>query len=67
MIALGMPFPEVKEIGHWISDSSLRIYIDMVQASQIQVDLKAKGLYATFAYSMIHIKQWFPAEWLKAC
>lgn len=64
-IALGVPFPVVKDIGHWVSDSSLKVYIDVVQAVQIQAELKSKGFSHTFAFTLANIDKWFPAEWLK--
>ncbi|CAK0789982.1 unnamed protein product [Prorocentrum cordatum] len=41
--ARGMSFEQIRETCRWKVDSSLRVYIDMVQAAHIAVGLKAAG------------------------
>ena len=65
-IALGRAFADTRDIGRWLSDSSLRIYIDIVQTSDIASQLQAKGY--TPALHWACSDQWwsfFSAEWLK--
>lgn len=63
--AEGMPFQEVKEIGRWLNDASLRIYIDCVQAASINTSLQSSGLGAAQAYCLQNLAQYFPVEWLR--
>ena len=48
--AAGWSFSEVREAGRWQADSSLRTYLDIVQASQIAVTVQAQGLGPWFAF-----------------
>ena len=43
-IAEGASFGDVKEAGRWVVDSSLRVYMDIVCISQMNIDLGLKGL-----------------------
>ena len=42
--AEGWSFEEIRETGRWVSDSSLRIYLDIVGSSGIGVSVRAAGL-----------------------
>ena len=52
--AWGMSFEQIRETGRWKVDSSLRVYIDMVQAAHIAVGLKAAGWGPAFDWSVRH-------------
>ena len=42
--AEGMDFGEIRERGRWLADSSLRVYIDIAQASQCEMEFLTAGL-----------------------
>ena len=54
--ALGVPFETIRETGRWRVDSSLRIYIDVVQASQVGTALRAAGLQPALDWAT---RRWF--------
>ncbi|CAK0808809.1 unnamed protein product [Prorocentrum cordatum] len=54
--ALGVPFEAIRETGRWRVDSSLRIYIDVVQASQVGTALRAAGLQPALDWAT---RRWF--------
>ena len=39
-----MEFEEIRERGRWLADSSLRVYIDIAQAAQTDMEFQAAGL-----------------------
>jgi len=41
---LGIPFEEIREGGRWLSDSSLRTYLDIVSAASVVRALRLNGL-----------------------
>ncbi|CAK0868950.1 unnamed protein product [Prorocentrum cordatum] len=55
--ALGIPFETIREMGRWGVDSSLRIYIDVVQASQVGTALRAAGLQPALDWAA---RYWYP-------
>ena len=42
--AEGMDFNEIREKGRWLADSSLRVYIDISQAAQTEMEFQTAGL-----------------------
>ena len=50
--AWGRSFTELREEGRWISDSSLRIYVDVSTAAKISAGLKAAGLSQALAWAL---------------
>ncbi len=52
--AWGMSFEQIRETGRWKVDSSLQIYIDMLQAAQIAVGLKNAGWGPAFEWAAKH-------------
>ena len=48
-IALGRGLTETKKAGRWLSDTSFRIYVDIIGASRIGTTLAAAGLTAAQA------------------
>ena len=43
-IASGMPFDDVRQLGRWAAESSLRGYIDIVTSASVAVQLRVKHL-----------------------
>ena len=60
----GWTFEEVREAGRWASDSSLRIYLDIISAANIATALRAKGLSPALRYAASHWTEYFPPEQL---
>ena len=58
--AEGRPFEEIREAGRWQSDSSLRIYLDIVGAHQILQQFREKGLSTHLRYAESSWQQHFP-------
>ena len=52
--AMGMSFEQIRETGRWKVDSSLRVYVDMVQAAHIAVGLKSAGRGPAFDWAARH-------------
>jgi len=57
--AHGLSFEETREAGRWVSDSSLRIYLDIVEAVKIGTTLATAGLVDAQAAAV--------ARWLDYC
>ena len=55
-----MSFVELREAGRWVSDSSLRIYVDIVAASSISIQLRTKGLLPALSFAAEHALEYFP-------
>jgi integrase len=49
--AQGMSFTELRELGRWQADSSLRTYLDIVASSSLLVQAEAKGLKPAVAWA----------------
>ena len=62
MIAAGMGFDRTREAGRWLSESSLRVYIDLNSAAAIQVNLKTQKLNSAVAYTVANMLQFFPGS-----
>ena len=56
----GKSFVEVRELGRWLSDSSLRIYLDLVETASIAVKLRTQGLGAHVDYALKYWLAYFP-------
>ena len=59
-IADGIPFLTVMELGRWLSESSLRCYVDIVTAASISVSLRSKGLLRAMAFADQDLLTFFP-------
>ena len=64
---LGKSFVELREEGRWVSDASLRIYIDVVSASSIACDLDLVGLRPALDFACHHWPRYFTVAWLHHC
>ena len=58
----GLSFIELREAGRWLSDSTLRIYIDTVEASAIAVKVRTNGLSPAVRYALAHWLLYFPVR-----
>jgi len=61
-IIRGVPFMEIKERGRWLSESSLRTYLDVVSASSINASLATSQLTNSIAYVQTHFYSFFPGS-----
>ena len=53
----GVPFNQIKEGGRWLSDSSLRVYLDVLGATQAPRLMRLKGLAPQLAAA----DRWWPS------
>lgn len=60
-IAAGKPWSDIKESGRWISDTSFRIYLDLVGAAALALLAEKRGLLNEQAATAASIKSYFPA------
>ena len=60
--ACGAPFSEIREQGRWLSDSSLRVYLDVVGAAQLEVNHQMESLRAAIAHSIKHLLSFLTTE-----
>lgn len=58
-ISAGLGFSRTRELGRWVSESSLRTYLDLTAASGIQVNLQTRHLAAAQAYCCAHVLDFF--------
>jgi hypothetical protein len=65
-IASGKSFVEIKEAGRWLSESSFRVYIDLVTSAAISTSLSTRGLAPAQAYAVAHLEQFIRPELLGA-
>ena len=65
--ALGKQFTELREEGRWISDSSLRIYVDVVGAAAIAQSHNVKALRPAIAQAASTWQSYFLASWILTC
>ena len=56
----GVPFQEVQEAGRWLVDSSLRMYIGLVQTAQLAVEVQARGLLSADEFVALDFFRFFP-------
>ena len=52
----GRDFVEIREEGRWLSDSSLRVYIDVVSAASIDLELSLSGLKSAIQFAQSHLR-----------
>ena len=62
LTSAGVSFLQIKELGRWVSDQSLRTYIDLVQASSIGVSFRMKELHGPMIHCLSHWTQFFPGS-----
>ena len=60
--AAGRSVEEIKFEGRWLSGSSFRIYLDLVGAAEIGLQLKAKGLADACAWAVWHWPQYITPQ-----
>lgn len=58
-IAAGLGFARTRELGRWVSEQSLRTYLDVQSAASIQVALKTQHLLEATAYCCKHTLPFF--------
>jgi hypothetical protein len=63
-IASGRSFIEIKEAGRWLSESSFRIYIDLVTSAAISASLSTQGLVPAQAFAVAKLQQFIQPELL---
>ena len=61
-ISNGWGFARTMETGRWISESSLRTYIDIVSVAGILSNLRTRHLSAPMAYCVQHVFLFFPGS-----
>ena len=59
-IAEGLDFVAVREAGRWLSDTSLRVYLDLVGAASLAQLQKQQGREAELVYAATHVLDFFP-------
>ena len=64
--ASGLTFTEIREIGRWTADSSLRTYLDLVSAASIGAQLQTAGLGSSLGWARLHWRRYVPIESLQA-
>ena len=57
--AEGISFTEIREGGRWVSDSSLRIYLDVVGANNVLLQLQQVGLSEQLRWASRHWVHYF--------
>ena len=63
-IAEGVPFDEVRELGRWSVDSSLRVYLDHVSTAATLVTARTAGLGPALQWVALHWQVYFRgARW----
>jgi len=65
-IAAGQPALETKEAGRWVSESSFRLYVDLVGSQAVAQKLRLQHRAAAVAYLVEHLIDYFPS-WALAC
>ena len=64
--AEGLPFSEIREGGRWLSDSSLRIYLDVAGADGVLTKLRQAGLEDQLRWAGSYWWAYFADEVLQA-
>ena len=59
LFAQGVPFERIKSLGRWVSDQSLRTYLDVVTAASIAVSLRTSKLTEAMCYCQSHLLEFF--------
>ena len=64
---LGQSFVELREEGRWVSDSSLRIYVDIVSATAIARSHELAGLKEALSFASTQWPFYVGRSWLVQC
>ena len=64
---LGKSFVELREEGRWVSDSSLRIYVDVVSSASIARSLELQGLKEALSFAASHWALYVSRPWVEKC
>ena len=59
-IASGAGFNKTREMGRWVSEQSLRTYIDITASSSILVSFRLRALTGAMGYACAHLLSLFP-------
>ncbi|CAK0833937.1 unnamed protein product [Prorocentrum cordatum] len=59
-VARGIPFQEIKEAGRWLTESSLRIYVDVVTASRVLAQAEQRGIASLVREAAEKLPSYFP-------
>ena len=59
-VARGIPFQEIKEQGRWLTESSLRIYVDVVTASRVLAQAEQQGIAHLIRQAGEQLAYYFP-------
>ena len=62
LTSAGVPFTEIRELGRWIADSSLRTYIDVVSSASISVSLRLTGLSSALLFAQTKFLHFYPGS-----
>ncbi len=60
MLASGAGFNKTREMGRWVSEQSLRTYIDITASSSILVSFRLRALTGAMGYACAHLLRFFP-------
>jgi len=60
MIASGAGFNKTRAMGRWVSEQSLRTYIDITASSSILVSFRLRALTGAMGYACAHLLSFFP-------
>ena len=58
-ISAGLGYNKTRELGRWVSESSLRTYVDLASAAGIQVNFKLRHLNEALAFTCRHMLSFF--------
>ena len=58
-IATGVPPQTVKDMGRWVSDTSFKTYIDIIQAAHVTTLVKIAGWHEPMMYASLHFQHYF--------
>ena len=61
-VQAGLGFSRTRELGRWVSEASLRTYLDVAGAAGIQVTLQTKHLSSAVDYACSHMLSFFPGS-----
>ncbi|CAK0821636.1 unnamed protein product, partial [Prorocentrum cordatum] len=59
-VARGVPFQDIKEAGRWLTESSLRIYVDVVTASRVLAQAEQRGIAPLIREAAEKLPNYFP-------
>ena len=61
-VVAGLPLQEIQAAGRWLSETSFRIYIDIIGASAVGTHVKAKGYSAAIDWCCSHVHGFLGAD-----